>query len=84
MGKHPGIYPEYANGCDFCTNTLAYAKSDHGFVQHAYFFTNLKYANKLPKHMSCGYICTCLPCHNKITWPANNVLKGKNIDLSCL
>jgi hypothetical protein len=21
-GKCPGTYPGYANGCDFCTNTL--------------------------------------------------------------
>ena len=45
-GKRPGTYPEYANGCDFCANTLAYAKSGNGF---AYFLTILKYANKLPK-----------------------------------
>ena len=55
------IYPECANCCNFCANTWAYAKSGNGFVQHEYFLTNLKYANKLPKHMSCGYICTCLP-----------------------
>jgi hypothetical protein len=30
-------------------------------VQHAYFLTNLKYANKLPRHMSHGYIRTCPP-----------------------
>ena len=57
-----GTYPEYANGCNFCANTLAYAKFGNGFVQHAYFLTNLKYANKLPRHMSHGYIRTCPPC----------------------
>ena len=51
MGKRPGTYPEYANGCNFCANTLAYAKFGNGFVRHAYFLTNLKYANKLPRHM---------------------------------
>ena len=67
VGKRPGTYPEYANGCNFCTNTLAYAKFGNGFVQHAYFLTNLKYANKLPRHMSCGYIRTCPPCTHKTT-----------------
>ena len=43
LGKRPGTYPEYANGCDFCANTLAYAKSGNGFVQHAYLLTILKY-----------------------------------------
>ena len=61
--KHPCTYPEYANGCDFCANKLAYAKCGNGSVQHAYFLTNLKYANKLPKHMSRGYICTCRVRH---------------------
>ena len=30
------------------------------FAQHVYFLANLKYANKLLKHMSNGYIHTCL------------------------
>ena len=33
-------------------STQAHAKSGNGFVQHVYFFTHLKYANKLLKHMS--------------------------------
>ena len=31
------------------------------FAWHVYFIANLKYANKLLKHMSHGYIHTCLP-----------------------
>ena len=53
---HPKYVIKYANGCGFCANTLANAKSGNGFVQHTYFLTNLKYANELPKHMSHGYI----------------------------
>ena len=52
-GKHPGTYPAYAKGCNFCTNTLAYGKSGNGFVQHAYFLAHLKHVNKLPKHIIC-------------------------------
>ena len=62
VGKCPGTYPAYANGCNFCANTLTYTKSGNGFVQLAYFLTNLKYANKLPKLVSRGYIHTCLLC----------------------
>ena len=77
MGKRPGTYPEYANGCNFCTNTLAYAKFGNGFVQHVYFLTNLKYANKLPRHMSRGYIRTCL------LWMEDRQ-KGERSDTVCL
>ena len=40
--KYPCRATGYANGYDFCANTLAYAiaKSGKGFVQHAYFLTN--------------------------------------------
>ena len=31
------------------------------FARHVYFLANLKYANKLLKHMSCSYIRTCPP-----------------------
>ena len=33
------------------------------FAQHVYLLANLKYANKLLKHMSHGYIHTCPLCH---------------------
>ena len=64
-GKDPGVY---ANGCNFCANTIVYAKFGNGFVQHAYFLSNLRYTNKLPQHMSHGYIHTWPPCKLLILW----------------
>ena len=61
--KYPCCATGYANGYDFCANTLAYAiaKSGNGFVQHAYFLTISKYANKLPKpYIPCLY--SHMPC----------------------
>jgi hypothetical protein len=39
-------------------------------MQHAYFLTNLKYANKLPKH---GYIHTCLPWLIQTVWGLSSI-----------
>ena len=43
---------------------MMYFECVNKFAQHVYFLANSKYANKLLKHMSCGYIHTCLPCYN--------------------
>ena len=34
------------------------------FARHVYFLANLKYANKLLKHIFHGYIHTCLLCES--------------------
>jgi hypothetical protein len=46
-------------------DSLAYLMMYFGcvnkYARHVYFLANLKYANKLLKHMSCGYIGACPP-----------------------
>ena len=42
-------------------------------VQQAYFLTNLKYANKLPKHMSHGeFAHVCHACYHVATAKSGN------------